>query len=164
MAALLAEEMTELSCVLIPVGITHLLLPNVTVAEIVPWRRVKSWDGAPDWCLGLLGWRGETLPVVQFEVLNGETSVPSGGRCLLVMNRARARDGRPFYGLVAEGLPRLLRLTGEDVVNQNVKLRAAESASVRVGAEMAIIPNLSFIEEQLSGLRIPDTTSIPKPP
>jgi chemosensory pili system protein ChpC len=160
MAALLAEDMTELSCVLIPVGITHLLLPNVTVAEIVPWRRVKGWEGAPDWCLGLLGWRGETLPVVQFEALNGESSDPGAGRCLLVMNRARARQGRPFYGLVAEGLPRLVRLTGEDLVNQNVKLGPAEIASVRVGAEMATIPNLSFIEEQLGSLTVP--TANPK--
>lgn len=156
MAALAAEEMAELSCVLIPVGITNLLLPNVSVAEIVPWRRVKNWEGAPEWCLGVLGWRGETLPVIQFEALNGRSADAGAGRCLLIMNRARVANGLPFYGLVAEGLPRLIHLTGEDLVNQHVKLGRAEVASVRVGAEPAVIPDLSFIEEQVSSLTLPD--------
>ena len=31
-------------------------------------------EDAPPWCLGLLGWRGETVPVIQFETLNGGES------------------------------------------------------------------------------------------
>ena len=41
MAAVVAEDLTELSCVLIPLDGTRLLLPNISVAEILPWRRVK---------------------------------------------------------------------------------------------------------------------------
>ena len=35
------DELEELSCVLIPTQPVQLLLPNVCVAEIVPWRRIK---------------------------------------------------------------------------------------------------------------------------
>ena len=45
---------------MIPLADTHLLLPNVTIAEILPWRRIKPLADGPKWCLGLLGWRGET--------------------------------------------------------------------------------------------------------
>jgi hypothetical protein len=34
------DDAKELACVLIPLADTHLLLPNVTIAEILPWRRI----------------------------------------------------------------------------------------------------------------------------
>ena len=153
MAAVVASESTEIACVMIPVGDTHLLLPNVSVAEIVPWRRLKALDRADavPWCLGLLGWRGETVPVVRFELLNGAGVAGSPvGRCLVVMNRARSRKGRAFYAVAADGLPRLLRLNAEDLSTKPVRLGPAEVASVRVGTEPAIVPNLAFIEGQIA--------------
>ncbi len=45
MAALLAVDAKELACVMIPLADTHLLLPNVTIAEILPWRRIKPLAG-----------------------------------------------------------------------------------------------------------------------
>ena len=69
MTASVAQQITELSCVMLPLNGIQLLLPNVCVAEIVPWRRVKVLEDAPDWCLGLLGWRGESIPVVVFRRL-----------------------------------------------------------------------------------------------
>ena len=154
MAAVLAVDAKELACVMIPIADTHLLLPNVTIAEILPWRRIKSLENGPKWCLGLLGWRGETVPVIQFESLNGrsETAAGSRSRCLLIMNRARRATGREFYGLVATGLPRIVHLTDDDIANQSVRLGPAEVAALRVGTETAVVPNLSFIEEQLATL------------
>src|SRR5512138_2240469 len=105
-AAVSVDDAKELACVMIPLADTHLLLPNVTVAEILPWRRIKPLQGAPKWCLGLLGWRGETVPVLQFEALNGKEYLATGrSRCLLIMNRARRANGRAFYGLASVGLP-----------------------------------------------------------
>ena len=155
MAAIVAEEGSALACVLIPLAGTHLLLPSVTVAEIVPWRRVRRDPEMPPWCLGVLGWRGEPVPVVQFEVLNGATEHASGksGRCLVIMNRTRRASGRAFYALAAAGLPRIVHLTDEDVQNQPVKLGPAETATVKVGAESAVVPNLSYLEEQLTIVR-----------
>ena len=54
MAAVVAQELTELSCVMIPLNGTQLLLPNVSIAEILPWRRVKALENGPQWCLGVL--------------------------------------------------------------------------------------------------------------
>lgn len=153
MVAVAAEEVSELSCVLIPLQESGLLLPNVSVAEILPWRRVKVINDAPAWCLGLLGWRGESIPVVRFEVINGgEPPQRKAGRCIIVMNRARLANGLPFYAIAAEGLPRMLQLTEDDISNDPGKLGPAESVVVRVGTETAVIPNLEFIEGEIAGL------------
>ena len=139
---------------MIPLADTHLLLPNVSVAEILPWRRIKLLPDAPPWCLGLLGWRGESVPVIQFETLNGASPNLAGsrGRCLLIMNRARRVQGRAFYCLASAGLPRIVHLTDDDLQNQAVRLGPAEVAALIVGTETAVVPNLSFIEEQLATL------------
>ena len=110
-------------------------------------RRHGVWD--------LLGWRGETVPVIQFETLNGgeSRSVGGRGRCLLIMNRARRSNGRAFMVLASVGVPRIVHLTDDDLQNQAVKLGPAEVAALQVGTEIAVVPNLSFIEEQLATLR-----------
>ncbi len=152
-AAVLAVDAKELACVLIPLADTHLLLPNVTIAEILPWRRIKPLADGPKWCLGLLGWRGETVPVIQFEALNGSEFLGGGrSRCLLIMNRARRSTGRAFYGLASSGLPRIVHLSDDDLQNRSVRLGPAEVAALHVGTEAAVVPNLSFIEEQLATL------------
>lgn len=148
-----APEPSELSCVLIPLEQGQLLLPSVCVAEIMPWRRIKVLPDAPQWCLGLLGWRGEAVPVIRFEHLNrpgGDGRRP--GRCLVVMNRTGSA-GPPFYAMAAEGLPRLVQLSEADLSDQEEEAGAAESRIVRLGAESASIPKLAFLEKQVSALR-----------
>ena len=153
MTAVVAEEVSELSCVMIPLKDTQLLLPNVCVAEILPWRRVKALSETPPWCLGLLGWRGEMVPVVRFEPLNGAPGEPrKSGRCMVVMNRARNERGLPFYALATEGLPRMVQLTSDDLANESTKLGVAEQIVVRLGTETAVIPNLDVIETAVAKL------------
>lgn len=153
MAARVAKEANELSCIVIPLENTQLLLPNVCVAEILPWRRVKALSETPPWCLGLLGWRGEMVPVVRFETLNGKPGpVRRSGRCMVVMNRARNAKGLPFYVLAAEGLPRLVQVTAEDLANEPCRLGPAESVLVKLGTETAVIPNLNVIETAVAKL------------
>lgn len=154
MAAVVAEEeLTELTCVMIPLEGAQLLLPNVCIAEILPWRRVKALGETPPWCLGLLGWRGEMVPVVRFETLNGAPGpARKTGRCMVVMNRARNARGLPFYALASEGLPRMVQLTADDLANEPCRLGVAEAMVVKVGTESAVIPNLNAIETAVAKL------------
>ncbi|MCZ6617800.1 MAG: chemotaxis protein CheW [Gammaproteobacteria bacterium] len=154
MAAVMEREQTELSCVLIPLNAGNLLLPNVCMAEILLWRRIKILKDAPDWCLGLLGWRGQAIPVVRFELLN-KPGAEGGktGRCIIVMNRASSNDGFAFYALAAEGLPRMVQLTNDDLSNEPGKRGPGEVMAVKLGTESAIIPNLDFIESNVRKLK-----------
>lgn len=153
MTALAVEEVSELSCVVIPLEGAQLLLPNICIAEILPWRRIKALGESPPWCLGLLGWRGEMVPVVRFETLNGKSGpARKSGRCMVVMNRARNAGGLPFYAMAAEGLPRMVQLTTDDLNGDSSKPGPAESAVVKLGAESAVIPDLAAIETAVAGL------------
>ncbi len=68
------------------------------------------------------------------------------------MNRSRTVEGLPFYALAAEGLPRIVQLTAEDMSNVPTKLGVADTMALRVGSEPAIIPNLQYLEVQVANL------------
>ena len=154
MASVVANEPIVMSCIMIPVAGAELLLPNVCIAEIVPWRRMQPLKKGPGWCLGLLGWRGKNIPVVRYQVLNKKVDAraPKAGRCLVVMNRARSAQDQAFYALAADALPRMVQLSDRDVSNTPIALGPAEKAVVAVGTEPAIIPNLAYIEERVLAL------------
>ena len=150
------KENEELTCVLIPTSGVRLLLPNVSVAEIVPSRRMKTLEHAPSWCIGFVGWRGRTVPVVHYLGLSGEISEQSvSPRCMVIMNRAHSIAAPPFYALAAEGLPRMVQLADGDIGTADDELGPADVMHVSVGTEKAIIPNLRYIEERLLELGNP---------
>lgn len=152
-AVAVANEVNELSCVLIPTPGMQILLPNVCIAEIVPWRRIKVLQGGPRWCLGHVGWRGQTVPVVHYAGFeNDKGKRPVSARCLVVMNRARSVSGPAFYALAAQGLPRMLQLLEDDLHNTTARLGVADVMQVRVGTEEATIPNLAYVEDRLADL------------
>ncbi len=111
-------------------------------------------ERSPAWCLGLLGWRGENIPVIRYEILNkkGSEGAPKTGRCMVVMNRARSAEGPAFYALAADQLPRMVQLNENDISNTPISLGPAETVVVAVGTEPAVIPNLEYIEEQVRAL------------
>ncbi|NOX49361.1 MAG: chemotaxis protein CheW [Gammaproteobacteria bacterium] len=152
LAEAVANEVNELSCVLIPAEGEQLLLPNVCVAEIVPWRRIKEVSATPSWCMGFVGWRGQNIPVIHYRGFSEQSESPGAARCLVVMNRARHSTGPAFYGIAAVSLPRMLQLVGEDLVNQEAELGIADALKVTLGTDHATIPNLSFIEDRVQEL------------
>ena len=131
-----------------------MLLPNICVAEIIPWRRIKPVGNGPVWLLGRVGWRGISIPVVQYILLQGNVPpLNAQPRCLVVMNRSRNPSAPAFYALAATGLPRMLQLSDDDVVNETAELGEADIMRVRVGTELATIPDLAYIESKIQGLK-----------
>lgn len=151
--ALRQDDASELSCVVIPIAGRQLLLPNVCVAEIMPWRRIKTVKDRAEWCMGYLGWRGQTIPVLNFAGFDAQPVRIQSGRCMIVMNRARNSTGPAFYALVAEGLPRMVQLTEEDLVSSDATLGPADVMCIKVGTEDATIPDLGFLERNVAALQ-----------
>ena len=141
---------SEIGCVVIPVDGAQLLLPNVCVAEIMPWRRIKVAENEPAWCMGYAGWRGQVLPVLNYAGFSNPTERAMSARCLIVMNRSRHANGHAFYALAAEGLPRMMQLVGDDLQRSGEPKGPADAMCVAMGAEQAIIPNLDFIERSVA--------------
>jgi len=48
----------ELYGLLVPLAEERLIVPRVTVAEVVVWQEPEKVDGVPPWHLGMIQWNG----------------------------------------------------------------------------------------------------------
>ena len=142
----------EVASLLIPMVGRPMLLPNVAVAEIVSWVEPEKQDGAPEWFLGNVSWRGVDVPLVSLELMN-DTDVDeaySGDR-IAVLNGVGGTK-REFYAVSVQGLPRLIRVFGEEVSGEEKLSEPAYDMNVLVSGERAMIPDLDYVEKQVESL------------
>ena len=137
----------------IPLRGMNLLLPNVAVAEVVPYRDPAPTEAGPDWLLGALDWRDQRIPVVSYETLCGLAASETAERARIIILNSSYADARlPFFALVTSGIPRLF-LADEDGLDD--VLGSAEFASdhslsaVRIGSEQADIPDLERLHREV---------------
>ena len=103
-----STSVSSLTGLLIPLADRYLLLPNVVVAELVPYRPPLITSGLPGWSLGQLAWRELQLPLLSFEAAsNGQAQVGPGAR-VAVLNAMGGRDQVKFIALLVQGIPRSL--------------------------------------------------------
>lgn len=133
-------------------GQRSLLLPNVAVAEIVDYQEPVPVEGAPQWLLGEISWRGQQLPLVHYEALCGDglTERQRDAR-LAIINTVKDHGGVAFYALLTAGIPRLLRV-GADLSAQadGQFLDAQTLAQVELNGQAATIPDLDSVEETVA--------------
>lgn len=144
----------EIATLLIPMNGKQIVLPNVSVAEIIPYEEPNpSEHDVPNWFLGRIRWRGILIPVISFEAINEEPFVShSRSRRIAVINAVVDADQLPFCGIVTENVPRLMRIQPSDIINDEIETGPAEIAHVITGGEQAVIPNVDFIQQQLIAL------------
>lgn len=154
MATTTTEVPEQIASLLIPMLGRPLLVPNVTVAEIVNWREVTPAADSPAWLLGHANWRGTRLPVISIERMNNpEAEDADSGQRLVVINSQRPLN-IPFYGICVQGIPRLARVFPEELGELDTDLSAddAYDMMVMVSGERAVIPALEVIESHLDRL------------
>ena len=137
---------------IIPLNGMTLVLPNTCIAEVINYSEPMPVEGAPDWFLGNLLWRGITIPVVSFETAN---DVPVAGASkstrIAVLNGVSGNAKLSFYGVVVQGIPRLSALEQTDIqekTNPDATLPLAISQTA-IGDLDAVIPDQVKIEEML---------------
>ena len=144
------SDVRELACVLVPLRDHYLLLPNVTIAEVVRMQRVQRVDSAPPWLVGMTSWRGKVIPVLSPEAVFADAGVaepPSPGCSLLVMNRSRPVDGLEFYVLLVRAMPRMLWVAAEDLRVVGGALKPGEAARLELGQDEVSVPHLPYFED-----------------
>lgn len=141
----------QIATLLIPVSGKHLVLPNVNVAEIIPYREPVPEEDVPSWYLGRFTWRATDVPLISFEAINDEPFAGSGHhRRIAILNNVIGDPTLPFCGIVTEGLPRLLRLLAEEIIEDpEFQAGPAELARVLVNGERASIPDVIYMQQQL---------------
>jgi len=145
------NEVSEVASLLIPLHEKQLVLPNVTVAEIIPYRQPKPIGDSTPWLLGQMEWRNTFIPVLSYEMMNGGGVPPLEGdaRFAVINGRGTSRS-LPFYAILIQGIPRLLHVTEQDVVEVEAMHSAEyDQCAVSLFSEQAMIPDLDRIENEL---------------
>lgn len=142
------KKVQEVASLLIPIQGRLLLAPNVTVAEIVPVSQVIPVEDAPAWYLGNCSWREQTIPLLSFEVMNGENKPGVASRSrFAVLNTTGVNESLPFIAILTQGLPRLARVTEEEITErEDADNKPFELMHVSWAGEEAVIPHVEAME------------------
>lgn len=140
---------------LIPLRSRRLLLPSSTVAEVIGYRDPDPVDYRLRWVQGRVNWQQRDIPVVDFERFMGLPDAAPGIRQRIVVCYALdAASGWPLFGLVAQGIPRLLRVSSETIDSARGG-RHGESAvrmTLSIGGDDVIVPDLDYLHTQFAAL------------
>jgi chemosensory pili system protein ChpC len=145
----------EIRCVLVPVSNLRLLLPNATVAEVITYSKPEPVDNAPEWLLGRIAWRGWRVPLVSFAQLSKSDTGDSEASVRVAVLKALGGNPKlPFVAMLTQGFPRLTTLNAELIIptHDGTPLPPGVRAQVLVRDDVAMIPDLEWLEAELLGL------------
>jgi len=138
----------EIPCLMLQMAGRTLLVPTVSIAEMVSYSAPQPIEQAPDWLLGMVEWRNIQVPVLSFEVLNGEANPGTAIRSrLAVFNNTGVSDDLPFIALPTQAIPKLLRLSSQDIVESDENNQPFDRMRVEVEDETLVIPDISSLEQ-----------------
>ena len=146
----MSDNKEILPCVIIHMHDSHLLLPNVSIAEVVDFATSDPEAGSPDWLVGWLEWRGLRLPVVSYDAANGNKLVVPGGnrgRVVVLNTIGQNHAETPFLALVTQGIPSQIRIGPDQVREIDGEKGSAAQVVVEVDGETAVIPDLEYLEK-----------------
>lgn len=143
----------SLTALLVPLADRNLLLPNVAVAELIPYRNVQTGEGLPGWFLGQIGWRDLKLPLLSFEAASGGVAHVGPDSRVAVINALGGRPAVKFIAVVVQGIPRSLKVSS-DLARAAETLAPLELDAVRIGELIAKVPDLIALEQKLADLGV----------
>ncbi|MEM9101641.1 MAG: chemotaxis protein CheW [Pseudomonadota bacterium] len=152
------NELNEVYSLVLPTLTDSLLLPNVTVAEIVPYIDVeKPAAGQPAWYLGELNWRGSRAPMASLEIISGdeERIEPTRRSRVAVLHTLSGNKDVPFIGLLVQGIPRLAHVLRSEfhlIDDHGNDPDSAIKCKVRFAGQKILIPNLDKLEEMIASI------------
>ena len=149
----------EIPSLLVPMANAKLVLPTVSVAEMIPYQAPQAcqtvvFDTIPDWYLGNLNWRGVSVPMLSYEQLNGEPApkiLPHSQ--ILILNNTGVDTQLPFLCMPTQGIPRLSRIAVNEISeNADAFIKEYDQMHVYVAGEQAIIPDVSKLERTCASM------------
>jgi chemosensory pili system protein ChpC len=146
------QNIREVYSLMIPIIDESILLPNTTVAEIIPFGDVTLNTTGPDWYIGELHWHGMEIPMVSLDILHGGEDPQANRRArVAVVHTLNNNEEMPYIAIVVQGIPRLTHVTEPSIsLVEDAELKIAEKAKVRIGAIQATIPDLDKLEELIT--------------
>lgn len=154
MQPLTSDQQTKeaLPCLLIPMQGGRIVLPNVTMAELIPYQAPQATAAEVQWIVGSIEWRGTMIPIISYESFCGQRTGPQGQDLrVAVVNAPNGESGGlRFFGLVTQGIPSLIKLEEAAIKeNHNGNLLKGQKMAVTLETGHAIIPDLDMIEQAI---------------
>ena len=152
------ERVSEIYSLLVPLLEGRLIVPRSCVAEVVGYQLPTQALGVPPWYLGSLAWNGKQIPLVSFEGMSGAPLPPPSSRTRVVVFHALlGKLDCGAFGLLAQGFPQLVRISG-DMLRADLAYARPERSPVlcrvRMLKDSPLVPDLEQME-----LMIVDETS-----
>ncbi len=144
------NAVNELACLLVPVVGKNLIMPNVSVAEIVGYLHPVADADTPQWLLGMISWRNQQVPLISFDALNGQHLPESKvENRLAILNSTGISQDLPWIAIVTQSTPRLMRVGAEEIAEiPGMELGPFEQMAVSVNGEEAFIPDLNKLQQE----------------
>lgn len=145
------QPLVQVNSLLIPVQEGQLLVPQLSVAEVLSSGDVcleDPSDSSP--CYGWINWRYQYIPLLSFDgVYSGSRPPLDPNFKMVVFNAVFNAAAVGFYGLVVKGFPRALRLSSEaePVLGTYVTDQAGVQMEVNIDGERAWIPDFQVLEK-----------------
>lgn len=135
----------------------RIILPNTAIAEIIPYVAADSLSenlkkDAPAWLLGMIAWRGISVPLLSMETMLGsQYEQPDKRSSIAIINAIGNAAGVPFFAIVTQGIPRLLQISGDtlDVIEESGDNNKAAACHVVLEGDVAVIPDMDVVEAML---------------
>lgn len=151
----MTEKVKDVYSFLIPMLEDSLLIPNTTVAEIVPFMNVslfKDIEQTTDWHIGNVIWRNINIPVISLERVQGKQHLGEIRRSrIAIVYTLNSNHDMPYLALTVRGIPRLVPV---DENNSKVLEASPQEKGVKawvdVDGRKALIPDLDLLEQMAS--------------
>jgi chemosensory pili system protein ChpC len=147
------KQSQELYAVLIALpGGDTLLLPKVAVAEVLSADALQPSAAGPEWIAGTCLYNGRTLPVVNFEALNGTPGASGPRMRVVVLNGISDKLSVGQLALLGNGYPHLVTLNQNALTAVPLSDRDRDDlilVRVKIANTAAGIPNLDTLEDEL---------------
>lgn len=140
----------EVTSLLIPLASRQLLVPTVSIAEIVPFRKPEQDPETPDWYLGDIIWREERTPLVSYEAMCGEAMPPYNAQCrIAVLNNTGVDESLPFLAIATQGIPRLSRVKADEIhpLESVERKKHFDLMHASLGGESVVIPDVTALQQ-----------------
>ena len=142
---------------LIPLHTMRVVLPNTAIAEVISYRKPDAVENMPPWLTGMITWRGLHIPLISLEAATLDQTPETGRRSrIIVLNTLTGSEQLPFYGIISQGIPRLMGLDHSTILDAP---NAQESQKfvlrqVLVEGHPAVIPDLNAMEGEMASLGV----------
>ncbi len=149
----MTEHDSELAAFVISLQKSNILVPNASVAEIIPYEPLQRIPDTPDWFLGFLGWRGVQVAVTSLEMLTVERAsfslVSVSSASIVILRALSGEDDFKYLAIVAQELPRLVRISENELFETFEEVAKTELLKTRYGDEVLAIPDIDYVESEV---------------